>query len=71
MAEIIEELKKLIEFQSVVIEAQAKEIAELKKRVQLLLDLIKDLENRLKADSHNSSKPPSTDGYKKKPAYYR
>jgi transposase len=29
---------------------------------------IKELEAQLNANSHNSSKPPSTDGYKKKPA---
>ncbi|MEI7813135.1 MAG: DUF6444 domain-containing protein [Ignavibacteria bacterium] len=29
---------------------------------------IKEPESRLNSNSHNSSKPPSTDGYKKKPA---
>lgn len=32
---------------------------------------VKELENRLGKDSHNSSKPPSSDGFKKKPKSLR
>lgn len=43
------------------IEAQQQQIAALSARV-------KELEDRLSKDSHNSSKPPSSDGLAKKPA---
>lgn len=48
------ELKLLVSVQAAAIAGQAEEIAELKRR--------------LAADSHNSSKPPSSDGLAKKPA---
>jgi DNA-directed RNA polymerase subunit RPC12/RpoP len=50
---------KLALSQQAVIVRLTKENKELKQRV-------KDLESRLNKDSHNSSKPPSSDGYKKK-----
>ena len=55
-------------------EAQEKEIAELRKmvaqqaqKIEELLAIIQELSGG-KKDSHNSSKPPSSDGYNKKPA---
>lgn len=44
-------------------------IAQNEKLTATILDLqetIKDLQRQLNMDSHNSSKPPSSDGYKKK-----
>ena len=46
------------------LEAQHAQIVALTARV-------KELEDRLGKDSHNSSKPPSSDGYKKKPVSLR
>jgi transposase len=43
-----------------------KEIAELKKENEQLKNQINSLREQLNKDSHNSSKPPSTDGFKKK-----
>src|ERR1039457_413987 len=40
-------------------------------QIAKLTALIKQLQDRLNKDSHNSSKPPSTDGYKKKPVTLR
>jgi transposase len=54
LASLVVELKLLVSAQAVTIAAQAEEIAELKRR--------------LATDSHNSSKPPSSDGLAKKPA---
>jgi len=45
---------------------QAEGLEVLRVEITILKDKIKDLENRLSLDSHNSSKPPSTDGFKKK-----
>lgn len=42
-------------------------VIQLTKENLKLNQKIKDLELRLGKDSHNSSKPPSSDGYKKKP----
>jgi len=60
-SETIEELKSIIT-------ALIAENTDLKVRNELLEKRIKELETQIKADSQNSSKPPSTDGYKKKPA---
>lgn len=56
------------------LEAQTKEIEELKQiiarqaqKIKELLAIIEELRGGRK-DSHNSSKPPSSDGYSKKPA---
>jgi len=40
-------------------------IAAQQKTIQELMDRMAELEERLNKDSHNSSKPPSSDGYKK------
>jgi len=52
-------LAKIISKQSKVINGQGEDIADLKKR-------LKALEDRLSQNSSNSSKPPSTDWFKKK-----
>lgn len=40
-------------------------ISGLKQTISYLQETIKDLQRQLNMDSHNSSKPPSSDGYKK------
>lgn len=40
-------------------------ISGLKQTISDLQESIKDLQRQLNMDSHNSSKPPSSDGYKK------
>ena len=44
---------------------QTATISELKQTISDLQETIKDLQRQLNMDSHNSSKPPSSDGYKK------
>ncbi len=51
----IAELEEIIRQQAATIEALTQEIAELKL-------IIADLQEKLNRNSHNSSKPPSTDG---------
>lgn len=46
-------------------------IHALQEQVAALTARVKELEDRLGKDSHNSSKPPSSDGYKKKPVSLR
>lgn len=50
-----------------VILSQQEAISRLTKENEELKQRVKDLEFRLSKDSHNSSKPPSSDGYQKKP----
>jgi len=45
-----------------------KKLSEMEKENAFLKSRIKDLESRLKSNSSNSNKPPSSDGYRKKPA---
>lgn len=52
--------------QALVLEQQS-QILELQKQNRELMQRILELEARLKKDSHNSNKPPSSDGLKKKP----
>ena len=47
------------------------ENAALREQVQALLARVQDLEARLAKDSHNSSKPPSSDGLRRKPKSLR
>ena len=44
-----------------------KEVAELKRIIEMQNDIISDLREQLNKNSGNSSKPPSSDGLKKKP----
>src|SRR3990172_3032659 len=45
---------------------QLKQVARLTAMVQALSARVQELEGRLRKDSHNSSKPPSSDGLSKK-----
>jgi len=54
-----------------IIAQQAKQIAELQASLQTALGRIADLEAQLKQNSSNSSRPPSSDGLKKRPAFPR
>lgn len=54
-----------------IIAQQAKQIAELQASLQAALRKIADLEVRLAQNSDNSSRPPSSDGLTKKPAFPR
>ena len=49
------------------IENLQKEVEELNRIVEMQNDIIRDLKEQLRKNSSNSSKPPSTDGLKKKP----
>jgi transposase len=53
-----------------IVEAQVSS-AVLQEQVVTLTALVKELQDRLNKDSHNSSKPPSSDGFKKKPVTLR
>ena len=44
---------------------QTATISDMKQTISDLQETIKDLQRQLNMDSHNSSKPPSSDGYKK------
>lgn len=48
-----------------IIEAQARIIDDLRKEIIFLKERISELERRLNSNSHNSSKPPSSDGLRK------
>lgn len=47
------------------------ENAVLREQIATLLERVRELEARLAKDSHNSSKPPSSDGLKRQPALTR
>jgi transposase len=50
------------------VSAQAATIAEQAATMAAQAERIAELERQVAADSHNSSKPPSSDGLRKKPA---
>src|SRR5258708_33257919 len=47
------------------------ENATLRERVELLAAQVEELQTRLAEDSHNSGKPPSSDGLRRKPKTLR
>src|SRR5258708_12539358 len=49
------------------LQSQLEQLRPLPKQMQQLAERVKILEDRLGKDSHNSSKPPSSDGLGKKP----
>lgn len=51
--------------QTAIISDMEQTISGLKQTISDLQETIKDLQRQLNMDSHNSSKPPSSDGYKK------
>src|SRR5215470_10585667 len=53
------------------IAALTAENAALREQVQTLAARVQELEGRLAKDSHNSSKPPSSDGLRRKPKSLR
>ncbi|MCI8856625.1 MAG: hypothetical protein HFH26_08790 [Clostridiaceae bacterium] len=57
--------RKKIEQQSEQIEQQAKQIAALTATIKELQEINQELRSQLAENSQNSSKPPSSDGYRK------
>lgn len=55
------------DYRDQIIEDLRKEICELKRIIEMQNDIIRDLREQLNKNSGNSSKPPSSDGLKKKP----
>ena len=51
--------------QAAIISDMEQTISGLKQTISDLQETIKDLQRQLNMDSHNSTKPPSSDGYKK------
>lgn len=51
--------------QTAIISDMEQTISGLKQTISDLQETIKDLQRQLNMDSHNSTKPPSSDGYKK------
>lgn len=62
ISQVIDAIQKL----TVEIKTQKAEIETLSKENKLLTERVKSLEKQTKKNSNNSSKPPSTDGFKKK-----
>lgn len=65
--ELIDSLKNIIEEKNKEIELLHQVIKELKQENLSLRSKVEELERRLKLDSHTSSKPPASDGLRKKP----
>lgn len=56
-----------LEAENAALRAQVREVPGLREQVTLLLGRVRDLEARLAKDSHNSGKPPSSDGLARQP----
>lgn len=65
--QMFENLQRTIELQEKQLDSLHKLIAQQAEQIKVLLQKIDELTGGPK-DSHNSSKPPSSDGYRKKPA---
>ncbi len=63
--------EKVISEQSAIISEQSAKIEQLTKLLEQALLRIAELESQLNQNSRNSSKPPSSDLYKKKPGLPR
>lgn len=61
-----DEVVKLVQYLYTVIESQQKQIEELTTTVKKLTVRVEELESQIKKDSHNSNKPPSSDGLRKR-----
>lgn len=61
----LEQLNKRIEEQSKTIDSLNATIGALNDTIKSLQDTIRELRRQIDQDSHNSSKPPSSDGFKK------
>ncbi|GAH26945.1 unnamed protein product [marine sediment metagenome] len=61
----VEAVVSLLDYTNSIIKEQKKRIKELESTIELQKEHIKSLEDRLSLDSHNSSKPPSTDAFGK------
>ncbi len=69
--DLLNNLGLKVESQQKVIEQQERQIQEQGKRIREQESRIQGLEAIIKKDSHNSSKPPSSDGYTKRPVRQR
>ena len=67
----VEELAKRIDRSEKENKILCHENALLKAKNAVLKTEIEELKARLDSNSHNSSKPPSSDGYNKKPAFFK
>src|SRR5689334_18560204 len=56
-----------LEAENAALRARVSELPGLREQVASLLGRVRDLEARLAKDSHNSGKPPSSDGLARKP----
>jgi transposase len=61
-----EEVVAQLQAENAALRAQVGELPILREKVQALLARVQELEGRLAKDSHNSSKPPSSDGLRRK-----
>ena len=61
----VEAVVTLLDYANAIIEDQKKRIKELESTIELQKAHINSLEDKLALDSHNSSKPPSTDAFGK------